>query len=325
MKTKKGRCNSVDFMLELGMKIFKIDSSNSEQRLDRFLRKLYKSASKNSVQKWIRKKLIKVNGKAEQPDYRLLLGDEVKSFLPDDLLVEARIQEEEKLKKRANLAYEKLNICYEDDDIIVVVKPQGLLVHPADGEYVKALSTYVKDYLYEAETNTFSPASVSRLDFNTEGLVIFCKNYQALKHYNELMRNGGIEKYYLAICEGNFKGDVMLEGYITKDEENNKVKFSKKASGNAKYVKTLIRPLKPYPNCTLVEVRLFTGRTHQIRSGLSYLGHAIVGDLKYGAKRKGLNKQLLAAYKLKFEGREIEYKPLSITSFLDDNIKTRAK
>lgn len=301
------------------MKIFKIDGSSNEQRLDRYIVKLYKSASKNSVQKWIRKKLIKVNGRAEKADYRLVEGDEVKVFLPDSLLIQAREDEEERLKQRAEKAYEKLDIAYEDEDILVVIKPQGLLVHPAEGEYGKDLSSFVKDYLYREESQTFSPASVSRLDFNTEGLVLFCKNYTALKHYNELMREGKIGKYYLALCEGRLAKKTLVEGYIRKDEENNIVHFSEKEEAESKYVKTELSPLRYFGPFTLVDVRLYTGRTHQIRASLSYLSHPIVGDVKYGARRRRTgNKQLLAAYKLVLPDREISYEPYSIRAFIDD-------
>lgn len=302
------------------MKIFNIDSSSNEQRLDRYILKLYKSASKNSVQKWIRKKLIKVNGRAEKGDYRLLLGDEVKIFLPDSLLIEAREGEENRLREKAERAYEKLDIAYEDEDILVAIKPQGLLVHPAEGEYGKDLSSYVKDYLYKEGSQTFSPASVSRLDFNTEGLVLFCKNYNALKRYNELMREGAIGKYYLALCEGRLEKKVLLEGYISKDEENNIVHFSKEEEGEgAKYVKTELRPLRYYGPFTLLEVRLYTGRTHQIRASLAHLKHPIVGDVKYGARRRKMgHKQLLAAYKLVLPDRVVSYEPYAIRAFIED-------
>lgn len=306
------------------MKIFKIDSSASEQRLDRYILKLYKSASKNSVQKWIRKKLIKVNGRAEKADYRLVIGDEIKVFLPDGLLVEAREQEERRLKEKAGAAYDKLDIAYEDEDILVVIKPQGLLIHPAEGEYGSDLSGYVKDYLYKEVSPTFSPASVSRLDYNTEGLVLFCKHYAALKHYNELMREGRIGKYYLALCEGRLSKKTLVEGYLSKDEKENIVHFSKVEAEGSKYVKTEFRPLRYYGFFTLVEVRLYTGRTHQIRASLAHLAHPIVGDVKYGAKRRRTgNKQLLAAYKLVLPDREISYEPYTIRAFLENAEKNK--
>lgn len=301
------------------MKIFIIDGSSNEQRLDRYILKLYKSASKNSVQKWIRKKLIKVNGRAEKADYRLVMGDEVKVFLPDSLLIQAREDEEARLRAKAEAAYEKLELAFEDEDILVVIKPQGLLVHPAEGEYGKDLSSYVKDYLYREASPTFSPASVSRLDFNTEGLVLFCKNYAALKRYNELMREGAIGKYYLALCEGRLDKETLVEGYLSKDEESNTVSIAEREVPGSKYVKTELRPLRSYGLFTLVEARLFTGRAHQIRASLSYLGHPIVGDVKYGARRrKNGNKQLLAAYRLVLPDRELSYEPYSIRSFLEE-------
>ncbi len=295
-----------------------IDDSMCDQRLDRFLKKLYKVRSKNSIEKWIRKKLIKVNGKKVKASYRLEVGDELRIFLPDSLLEDSLREMDEILEKKSSIAEKKLNIVFEDEDILVVNKPPGILVHPADGEYTSALSTIVKDYLSSNIGPTFSPASVSRLDFNTQGLVLFGKTYKALKHYNMLVKEGKIGKFYMALCEGIVEGERTVDGYLTKSDRLNKSIFTYDETEGAKYVKTSIRPLERFKDYSLVEVELHTGRSHQIRATLSHMGHPIVGDRKYGAKNKrGLEHQVLVAYKLVLPDRVIEINPDSIKSLIN--------
>lgn len=292
------------------MKTIIIDETMCDQRVDRLIGKLFKSHSANSAQKWIRKKIIKVNGKKCSADTRLHLGDELQIYLPDELLCLEEEAHRNKVKRLKNRGMGKLNIVYEDSEILVVNKPKQLLVHPAEGEYKDALSTYVQSYLYEKISPTFRPASVSRLDFNTEGLVLFCKSYESLKKYNELMRERKIQKFYLAVCEGILKEDKKIEGYLEKEERRNKVKISTKQSENAKFISCMVHPLKNTRTNSLVEIELETGRSHQIRASLSSIGHPILGDLKYGAKQKrGIKSQVLCAHKLILPDRSIEIMP----------------
>ncbi len=291
------------------MKIIKIDSSAEGQRIDRYLMKLYASSSKNSIQKWLRKKTIKVNSSKVEPNYRLKLDDEIKIFLPDSLL-------EESIRKKVDWHKSKadIDIFYEDDEILIVNKPSGMLTHPADGEYKNALSTMVQSYLYESITPTFAPSSIQRLDFNTSGLVIFCKTYAALKEYNELMRARKIKKFYMAIVEGRLDEEGTIEAYLIKDEEKNRVRLSHIEKAGSKKVKSIVRPIEANDKYSKVEVELITGRAHQIRASLSYIGHPIIGDRKYGAKYcKLVNHQKLVAYKVVVNGTTYQLKD-------DDNI-----
>lgn len=299
------------------MKLYIVDESMSDQRFDRFLMKLYKVRSKNSIEKWIRKKLVKVNNKKVDASYRLELGDEIKVFLPDDLLEKSLKQAKKISDKISSNAEEELEIVYEDDDILIVNKPAGLLVHPAEGDYSSSLSTLVQRYLASEIKATFSPASISRLDFNTEGLVLFGKNYQSLKYYNTLMREGKIKKLYLAVCEGIIEKEFTVSGYITKEEEKNISKVSKNLISGGKYIKTVIKPIKKIKNNTLIELELITGRTHQIRASMKFAGHPIVGDKKYGSKfYKGISYQALVAYKLILPDKEIKIEPESIKNVI---------
>ncbi len=284
------------------MKVFIIDDSSSDQRIDRYLEKLYVSTSKNTIQKWIRKKKIKVNSSKVEPKYRLQCGDEVTIFLPDVLLEESRKKKREKLLQDVDL-----DIFYEDDEILIINKPSGLLVHPANKEYKKALSTMVESYLYDSITPTFSPASIQRLDYNTSGLILFCKTYSALKKYNELMRTRAINKYYLALVEGEIDREIVVNAYLLKDEKKNTVKLYNYKKEGCKEVKSVVRPIETNGRYSKVEVEIMTGRTHQIRASLSHIGHPIVGDVKYGGKVvSGQKYQNLVSYKLVVEDRVYE-------------------
>ncbi len=295
------------------MRTIVVDENMCEQRVDRLVGKLFKSHSANSTQKWIRKKIIKVNGKKTKADYRLNINDEIQIYLPDELFKVEEGKVEKKKNRIVRSGKEKLDIIYEDADILIVNKKKSLLTHPAKGEYKEALSTYVQSYLYESISHTFSPASVSRLDYNTEGLVLFCKNYESLKKYNELMRNRQIKKYYLAVCHGLVYKEEKIEAYLYKDEENNKVQISKKQLANGKFISCTVKALKTSSKYSLVEIKLDTGRTHQIRASLAAIGNPLVGDKKYGAKAiKGIKSQVLAAHKLVLPDKTIEIKPKHI-------------
>ncbi len=300
------------------MRTIIVDENMCDQRVDRLIGKLFKNHSANSTQKWIRKKLIKVNGKKTKADYRLNINDEIQIYLPDELFKAEEDKIEKKKSRIVRSGKKKLDIIYEDDDILVVNKEKSLLTHPAKGEYKEALSTYVQSYLYESISHTFSPASVSRLDYNTEGLVLFCKNYESLKKYNELMRNRLIKKLYVAVCHGVLYKEEKIEAYLYKDEENNKVQISKKKLSNGKFISCSVKPLETSENYSLVEIVLDTGRTHQIRASMAAIGNPLVGDKKYGASKiNGIKSQVLAAHKLILPDRTIEIKPKHIYDVWD--------
>lgn len=276
------------------MKEIIIGSNEKDQRLDRFLLKYFNDSSRGNIFKLLRKKVIKVNGGRKEPEYFLAEGDVLQIYLSDEsmdaLMKPERVYESDDLD---------LDIVYEDDEILIVDKPYGLLTHPDQSEYSNTLSTKVTKYLKALSTRTFKPASIQRLDKNTSGLVIFCKTYDALKKYNEWMRERKIDKYYIAVVHGVMTERQIIEGFLVKDSEVNKVTIHPEEVPESKAVNTVINPLGNKRGFTLVEVQLLTGRSHQIRASLELIDHAIVGDVKYGGRRiLGVTTQLLHAYKV---------------------------
>ncbi len=285
-----------------------IDKNENDQRLDRFLNKYFTNASKGFVQKMIRKKNIKINGKKALAEDMIFEGDKIQLFFSDESL--DKLTEK---KERRKSAY-KLDIVYEDSNIIMINKPQGLLSHGSGLEFeeniVDSMISYLiekKEYIPRIE-KTFTPSICNRLDRNTSGLIIGGKTYQALKIINENIKERNIKRKYLGIVKGTIRKDMKEHGFLTKDDKNNKVEVLDQEGEDTKVIETVISPITSRRGYSLVEIELITGRTHQIRSHLSSLGFPILGDRKYGdpqinrefRDKYGLENQLLHAYKIEF-------------------------
>ena len=287
------------------MKEFTIGSNDAGQRLDRFLAKAVPLLPASLAQKYIRLKRIKCNGKRIDRDTRLCSGDVLQLYINDEFFDKPRED-----NAYLTVAVPKLNIVYEDDQILLVDKRPGLAVHPHDGaEYGRTLIDHIQSYLYQKrewrprEENAFTPALCNRIDRNTGGIVIAAKTAEALRVMNQKIKDRELDKRYLAIVEGTPKiKQGSLKGYLFKDAKKNRVFVTDSPQTGAKSCQTNYKVLASGNGLSLVECELITGRTHQIRAQFAHVGHPLLGDGKYGKldKRFDRNYQALYSYKLTF-------------------------
>ena len=287
------------------MKEFTIGSNDAGQRLDRFLAKAVPLLPASLAQKYIRLKRIKCNGKRINRDTRLQAGDVLQLYINDEFFDKPRED-----NAYLTVATPKLNIVYEDDQILLVDKRPGLAVHPHDGaEYGRTLIDHIQSYLYQKrewrprEENAFTPALCNRIDRNTGGIVIAAKTAEALRIMNQKIKDRELDKRYLAIVEGTPKpSEGSLKGYLFKDAKKNRVFVTDTPQAGAKSCQTNYKVFASSNGLSLVECELITGRTHQIRAQFAYAGHPLLGDGKYGKldKRFDRSYQALYSYKLTF-------------------------
>ncbi len=287
------------------MKSFTINQNDAGQRLDKFVTKVAPLLPKSLLYKYIRLKRIKINRKRADISTKLNVGDVVDMYINDEFF--------ERAPKTYDFmsASKKLNIIYEDENIILIDKPEGLIVHPDKNEYNDTLITRIQRYLFEKgeynpeQENTFTPSLANRIDRNTGGIVIAAKNAETLRILNQKIKKREIDKFYLCLVHGILeKKQDTLTAYHVKDEDKNTVKISNKANEDSKTIKTKYKVLKEKNDISLLEIELLTGRTHQIRAHFAFIGHPLVGDGKYGKnkldKKKGFVHQALYSYKLRF-------------------------
>lgn len=290
------------------VKNIEIKPNDAGQRLDRFLRKYLPKATLSGIYKIIRKD-VKVNGKRSKIDAFLEEGDIITLYLDDEKIDKLSV------RKKITRTDRTFKIIYEGDNVLIVFKNPGILTHGDANEKKNHLTNQVVSYLIDTGSynprlsNTFSPSPANRLDRNTSGLVVFGKNTDSLRILNEIFKNRDIEKSYLTICQGVIKASLDLHGYMEKIEVNGNFRtcISETSNQKSKAIHTKVNPLKygEYKGVkyTLTEVKLMTGRMHQIRAHLSYIGHPIVGDSKYGGREireLDVRNQLLCANKLSF-------------------------
>ena len=287
------------------MKEIVVKKNDSGQRLDRFLTKSFGSLPQALMYKYIRTKRIKLNGKRAEISTRLNEGDLLQLYINDDLLAPA------KPKYDFLSAPVRLDIIYEDENILLVNKPEGLVVHPDKVEYRDTLIMRIQHYLYDKgefkpdDEASFKPALVNRIDRNTGGIVIAAKTAEALRVLNEKLKNRELDKYYLCIVHGvpKRKHDILV-GQLEKDGDTNTVAVSNRRTESSRTIRTEYTVIASAGGYSLVKIKLLTGRTHQIRAHMASIGHPLLGDGKYGVnkadRKRGFEHQALWSYRLKF-------------------------
>ena len=289
------------------MREFIINKNDAGQRLDKYITKSFPLLPQSLMYKYIRSKRIKINNKKSEISYRLKENDVVSLYINDEFF------EPVKPKYDFLSAGKSIKIVYEDENVILIDKPAGILSHPDEGNYTDTAITRVKRYLYEKgeydpeNEMSFAPALVNRIDRNTCGIIIGAKNAESLRILNEKLKNREIHKYYLCIAIGKLKNkEGIIKGYLEKNEKQNRVYISDKSTDKTKAIATKYNVLDYKNGLSLVEVELLTGRTHQIRASFSHLGNPLLGDGKYGSNSQnkkfgGYKNQFLYSYKLTFD------------------------
>lgn len=293
------------------MKEIRITQNEENQRLDKFLLKYMNKASKGFLYKMLRKKRIKYNGSRAEGSELLKAGDTLQLYLAEET-IQSFMEEKTVAEAKRHFA-----IVYEDDDILVVSKPAGLLTHPEKSSDKDTLIDQILYYLYQKgqylpeADSSFTPALCNRLDRNTSGIVIAGKTLKGVQAVNETIRSHKLDKYYLTLVAGEIREAGEITAYLTKDEEKNQVRISKR-EGSGKKTMTKYRPIACAKGYTLLEIHLITGKTHQIRAHMQSIGHPVVGDRKYGSEHSNqkfreeyaLSNQFLHAIRVEWKEKE---------------------
>lgn len=308
----------------------KISSNEAGQRFDKYLKKLLKDAPDSFLYKMLRKKNIVLNGKKADGREKLCIDDEIKFFLADETFekfcgktgngsIDTALYEQAYDKMRA------LDIVYEDNHILVVNKPSGILSQKSRPEEISVNEWFVgyllkKGFVTKESLVTFHPSVCNRLDRNTSGMVVCGKTLAGSQYLSRIIRDKSLEKYYYCLVSGEFSLTKRVSGYLYKDSIKNKVTIYQSKNNipeafqkEAVFIDTAYHTVRIANNITQLEVQLFTGKPHQIRAQLAAFGYPIIGDCKYGEAKtnqlyaqKGVKSQLLHAHKLIFPVSQCE-------------------
>ena len=293
------------------MKEYRIDAAESGQRLDRLLERYMKNAQKSFFYRMMRKKNITLNGKKVSGSEKVQAGDVLRFYFSDDTWEKMGGLGES--PKAPEYPVTRLDILYEDDHVLFINKPAGMLSQKARPDDV-SLVEYLMGYLasegsMDAELlERFHPSICNRLDRNTSGIVAAGKTNAGLSGLGEMIASRSVRKFYRAFALGRIEGEQRLEGYLVKDERTNQVSVSPEPSEDSRPICTVYRSIFASDRASELEIELVTGRTHQIRAHLASIGHPLIGDMKYGKEKAnryfrekcGIRRQMLHAARMEF-------------------------
>lgn len=298
------------------MKNIIVNENEAGRRLDKLIFKYLNRSSAGFVYKMLRKKNITLNGKKATGNEMLVKGDEIKIFISDetfnkfsDIFNSSNTDEFAELSEYAH----KLEVVYEDEHIILMNKPKGILSQKADKDDI-SINEIMLAYLFKTgqitddSLKTFKPSVCNRLDRNTSGLIAGGKSLKGSQELSVIFKERHADKFYVCVVNGIIKDKAKISGYILKDKSINKVMIYNTPKEGASYIKTEYYPIVHNQNNTLLAVKLITGRAHQIRAHLASIDCPIIGDYKYGRKKindyykdkYGINSQMLHSYFMKF-------------------------
>lgn len=289
------------------MQEFLISKNEAGQRLDKYLAKLLSQAPQSVIRKGLRKKNILLNGTKAEGNEKTQIGDRVQVYMRDETIAMFRDSSKDRISVndpsggRSDAPIVPVPILYEDENILVLNKPAGLLSQNAKPGDVSVVDFVVDHYARKPhlDNELFTPGICNRLDRNTDGLMLAGVSLAGLQELNRIVKDRSLQKYYLCIVEGKITVPGVLNGFLRKDARNNKVYISQDADEGAA-IETEYEPLAYNERYTALKVHLITGKTHQIRAHLASIGHPLVGDSKYNVNSKKKGRPLLHSWQMHF-------------------------
>lgn len=306
----------------------KITEKEAGQRLDKYLHRLLPEAGNSFLYKMLRKKNITLNGKKADGSEKICTGDSVAIYFAQETLAKFMGKETASEYEAAYRKISGVQILYENHHILLADKPAGILSQKA-AQTDLSLNEWLIGYLLESgavtveELAMYKPSVCNRLDRNTSGIVLCAKSLRGAQLLGELLKERTLHKYYQTYVKGTVGEEQLIEGYLRKDENRNKVYVEALATEESSYIKTAYRPIAVEGDKTLLEVELITGKPHQIRAHLASIGHPLLGDYKYGDRswneayreKYQIKAQLLHAYKVVFPQLESPFEDISGRTF----------
>lgn len=294
------------------MKEIIVNRNEAGQRFDKLLSKVLNEAPKSFIYKMLRKKNITLNDKKATGNEKLFVGDSVKIFLADETI-------EKFSSTKVVCTNENLEVIYEDQHVLLVNKPVGMLSQKAEAKDVSLVEHIIShllktNQLTKEELMSFKPSICNRLDRNTSGLVVAGKSLVGLQIMGQMFKERTLKKFYRCLVLGKISEKIYIKGYLTKNESTNKVTVLQKECKDSVLIETEYEPIWSNDNYTLLEVHLITGRTHQIRAHLASQNHPIIGDYKYGNRK--INDEFKAKYQL--ESQLLHAYRLEMPEFIGD-------